>query len=331
MRGLLNLCCLSLTNKKPVGRLLFLLFFCVIFYGCGFFPHTLPGILEVKDLNDPSDEILLSTEERDADTFKGKKPVDILFVVDTSYSMVQYLKKVDQTFKDFIPTLSPVSWKIAFTNADYDPNAFSYYGRDLFKGKIMKLELNGNILPYSTLHVRFKSNKEIFIDTLKRYEQGDVSHFSPDQYINPCDLPPYCQGNVRTPVYSLISSFSANKNVFRNHADFVAVIFTNGDDMYSNNDTANLMMEEFRKHHGRKKKINVYSISIIPGDEKCFNYDQANQYNYASSHYGEKVHEVVQTTGGKAISICAPNYSPLASEIVRSTLNNTSDGSTIIL
>ena len=101
--------------------------------------------------------------------------------------------------------------------------------------------------------------------------------------------------------------------------------------MYSNNDTANLMMEEFRRYHGRKKKINVYSISIIPGDEACFNYDQANQYNYASSQYGEKVHEVVQTTGGKTMSICAPSYSPLASEIVRSTLNSTADGSAIIL
>ena len=39
---------------------------------------------------------------------------------------------------------------------------------------------------------------------------------------------------------------------------------------------------------GRKKRINVYSISIIPGDEECFNLDQANQYNYAVSDYGEK-------------------------------------------
>lgn len=302
-------------------RLLFLLFFCVVFYGCGFFPHTYSDVSFEKMDDNSSDEIH-SSDKTIRIPFNGKKSVDILFVVDTSYSMVQYLKKVDQTFRNFIPRLSSVSWKIAFTNADYDPNAFSYYGRDLFNGKAMKLELDGNILPYNTLHVNSESSEKIFLDTLKRYEQGDISDLSPDQYINPCDLPPYCQGRIRTPVYSLISSFSANKKLFRNHADFVAVIFTNGDDMYSNNNTANVMMEEFRKYHGQQKRINIYSISIIPGDEECFSDDQANQYNYAVSDYGEKVYEIVRITGGKTISICASNYSPLASEIVRFTLNH---------
>ena len=312
-------------------RLLFLLFLCSIFCGCGFFPHTYPGVrFEKIDPNLFDETQSLDKEIHNSVTFNGRKSVDILFVVDTSYSMVQYLRKVDQTFKNFIPNLSPVSWKIAFTNADYDPNAFSYYGRDLFNGKAMKLELDGNILPYNTLHFNSKSNEEIFIDTLKRYEYGDIPDISPNQYINPCDLPPYCQGRIRTPVYSLISAFSVNKQLFRNYADFVAVIFTNGDATYSNNDTAHVMMNEFRKHHGRKKKINIYSISIIPGDEECFNYDQANQYDYAISDYGEKVYKMVQTTGGKAISICAPNYSPLASEIVRSALDN-KDTSTVAL
>ena len=169
-------------------------FFVSFFCGCGFFPHTYPGVRFAN----PSDETQSPDEEiPNSITLNGKKSVDILFVVDTSYSMVPYLEKVNQTFKDFIPKLSPVSWKIAFTNADYDPNAFSYYGRDLFNGKVMRLELNGSILPYNTLHVKSENSEGIFLDTLKRYEHGDISDLSPNQYINPCDLPPYCQGHIR--------------------------------------------------------------------------------------------------------------------------------------
>ena len=289
--------------------------------GCGFFPQ--PASTAHFKVMDP--DLSYGSHDSQIHPFsplERRELVDILFVVDTSYSMVPYLRKVDQSFQNFIPKLSPIAWKIAFTNADYDPNAFSYYGRNLFNGRVMKLEWNGSILPYNTLSRGVNSNEEIFIDTLKRYEKGDVSRFlsHQHQYVNPCDLPPYCQGRVRTPVHSLISAFSANKQLFRRRADFVAVIFTNGDDMYGRHDTASILMREFRKHQGREKKISIYSISIIPGDEKCFSHDRAHQYDYALSEYGEKVHEVVRVTGGKTMSICSENYSPIADEIVLTAL-----------
>ena len=297
---------------------LFLILFSVFFSGCGFFPSTIDVGLEVanssKDGEDSGDDLKESSVD-----FNGKKKADILFVVDTSYPMVEHLKRVDETFKNFIERLSPVSWKIAFTNADYDSKSFSYYGRDLFFGKVMQLELDGNILSHRFLYSFSKYGKKIFLDTLKRYEKGDVSRFSSEQYVNPCDLPPYCQGSVRSPIRSLMSAISINKGLIRKEAAaFIAVIFTNGDDVYIRDNMAGLFIDKFRKHYGPKKKIRVYSISIVPGEQSCLRQDQSAHYSFVGSAYSENIHKLVQNTGGKAMSICSPDYSPLASMIAHS-------------
>lgn len=248
-----------------------------------------------------------------------QKKGDFLFLVDTSYHMVKHLEEVPNTFRGFVPRLSPISWKIGFTNADYDPSAFSYFDRDLFKGRVMLLEWNGNILPYRFLYPYFTNNEAVFLNTLKRYQAGDISNDSSDQYINPCDLPPYCQGNIRSPIRSLISAFSVNVDLFRKNVDwFIAIIFTNGDDPYVDDNTANILMSEWRKYHGPEKKIRIYSIAIIPDDEKCLNSIKSAQYDFATASYSHNIHKVVQATGGDTLSICAPNYSPLADVIVQS-------------
>ncbi len=247
---------------------------------------------------------------------KRHKQVDILFVVDTTYHMIKHLKKVYATFRDFLPNLSPSHWKIAFTNADYNPLVFSYYNRASFEGKIMPLELRGRILPYNILYPYFTNSEKVFLDTLKRYEKGDVFGDS-NQYINPCDLPPYCQGSVRSPIRSLMKSFSVNKDLFRKYADFVVVIFTNGDDEYVGNNMVNVLFNEFQSYHGPDKRIKIYSISIIPGDQDCFQKDQSSHYSFANSTYSQNIHELVKATGGEAISICEASYSPLAKAIVQ--------------
>ena len=306
---------------------------CVLFFGCAFFPsHQL--VLEkdsavslsssfTEDVVDPEDRygfILNKDNITDDNDNYRKKEADFLFIADTSYHMVQHLEEVSTTFKGFLPRLSPVLWKMGVTNADYDPNTFSYFDRDLFKGRVMLLELNGNILPYRFLYPYFTNNEEVFLDTLKRYQVGDdISQSSDNQYINPCDLPPYCQGNIRSPIQSLISSFSVNVDLFRKNVDwFIAIIFTNGDDKYIDDNTINILTSELQKYHGLEKKIKIYSISIIPDDEKCLNSIKSAQYDFATASYSHNIHKVVQATGGDTLSICSPNYSSLADVIVQS-------------
>ncbi len=318
---------------KYYKSLLFLC--CVLFPGCAFFPsHQMvlekPSEVEIasssflediEDVKNAADDELrygfvLNSDDKNQNR---QKEADFLFIADTSYNMVKHLEEVPNTFKGFLPRLSPVLWKMGVTNADYDPSTFSYFERDLFKGRVMLLELNGNILPYKFLYPYFTNSEEVFLDTLKRYQEGDIPHSSSVQYINPCDLPPYCQGNIRSPIHSLISAFSVNIDLLRKNVDwFIAIIFTNGDDKYIDDNTNNILMSELQKYHGPKKKIRIYSIAIIPDDEKCLNNIKTAQYAFATASYSHNIHKVVRATGGDTLSICAPNYSSLADAIVQS-------------
>ncbi len=287
--------------------------------GCGFFPlgDDLRIGYPLSSSSSPDLKFTDNPEIRMEDLNKKKK-VDFLFIVDTSYPMVKYLQEVDETFKGFVTNLSPVTWKMAFTNADYDSSAFSYYNRDLFSGRAMKLELNGNILSYTFLHSSSQYRDEIFIDTLKRYEDGDIPHLPPKKYINPCDLPPYCQGSIRSPIRSLVNSLSVNTGlVSRDSHAFVVIIFTNGDDTYIQDDVIDSFVGKFKEQYGAEKIIRIYSISIIPGDQDCFHQDQSTNY-FSDSSYSINIYKLVQATGGKAMSICSPDYSHLSSIIANS-------------
>ena len=290
---------------------------------CGFSAGQL-SFITPDFLLSSTEEAREELEENSADILPAtstKKLMDILFVLDTSYSMVYHLQRVQETFKNFIPVLSAsLAWKMAFTNADYNPYAtFAYYDSDLFLGKAMKLEKNGRILPNKFLYSHSKDKEQIFLDTLKRYERGDVPHLVNYPYVNPCDLPPFCQGGVRNPIHSLIRAFSANKDFFRDSVDFTALIFTNGDNAHniSNMDD---VVKEFQNLHGTGKKITVYSISIVPHDQKCLNYDRKHfsQYSFAVASMGHKVHKLVRHTGGKTMNICDPDYTLLAKAIAGS-------------
>ena len=297
-------------------------FFTIILNSCGFFPRggldlvpSSPPAEDEKSVNDPSSH---------SKGLDGGKKADILFVADTSYPMAKHLEQVDKTFKNFVENLSPLSWRLAFTNADYDSNSFSYYGRDLFVGRIMHLELNGKILPHTFLYSSSKYRKELFIDTLKRYKEGDIPHLSSKGYINPCDLPPYCQGSIRSPIRSLINSLFVNSNLVRKDASaFIAILFTNGDDIYVPDNIVNFFVNKFREQYGSQKTVKIYSISITPGNKDCLDREISNNYLSDSIAYGETIHKLVQATGGKSMSICSNDYSPLASMITYSLLNVT--------
>ena len=294
----------------------FILFsLCFLFSGCGWNSHTLITESAVSE-NFISDKNIKGDRAGRLAQSRTTKHVDILFILDTSYSMVSYLEKAHQSFKGFIPRLSSVYWRIAFTNADHVHNTSAYYNANLFEGRIMRLEKGGELLPYRFLHPFFADKEKIFLDTVKRYEEGDISPEVFSGYINPCDLPPYCQSSNRSPIQSLVSSFTEDKNWLRRRADFVAVIFTNGDDLHFSTLFAQRVVNLFRKTHGKEKKFIIYSISITPEDSKCFEHHKNSQYRFAVFDYSKKIQSLVRFTRGKSISICEPNYSHLAEMIV---------------
>ena len=74
------------------------------------------------------------------------KKVDIVIIVDTSFSMNTFLRNVEQSFKDFIPALSSLDWRIFFTNADHGNNGLFLLNGHSMRGKVMSLEYNGKIV-----------------------------------------------------------------------------------------------------------------------------------------------------------------------------------------
>jgi hypothetical protein len=115
-----------------------------------------------------------------------------------------------------------------------------------------------------------------------------------------------------------MNSLSVNKSLISKDSDaFVVIIFTNGDDIYVQGDVLDSFVDKFKKQYGSEKIIKVYSISIIPGDKDCFHQDQSTNY-FSGSSYGVNIYKLVQATGGRAMSICSPDYSHLSAVITSS-------------
>ena len=74
-----------------------------------------------------------------------------------------------------------------------------------------------------------------------------------------------------------------------------------------------LLDQAFLRHYGPRRKLKVYSISIIPNDAFCLN-QSASQHlqNLPEIAYSHTIYEVVMLTKGRMISICSPNYTALA-------------------
>ena len=310
-------------------RFNFIYLFCfLLLNACGLVEYTnTSSLIEAADVSRPKKSRSTIPQA------SVKKKVDILFIVDSHPALMDmFLKKVKNSFKGFIPFLSAeANWKIAFTNADYDPESKVHYHDHLFAGSFMPLELNGEVTMDHILHSHSKNKEQIFLETLKRYEIGDKVGHS----IDPCYLPPYCQSYIRNPVQSLSQAITMNPGFFRYDADAIAIIFTTGDEMSispkpsskkdvgavqtvsisSSDDLTSpaeslisILKDTFYKHYGAYRKIRIFSISIIPNDENCLKQIIADR-NLPGIAYSNHIYEVVKQTGGRMISICSSSYS----------------------
>ena len=300
----------KLFSTFSTNTLTLLLFFLVI--GCGFSKNLTESQFS-GDVSSPHSYLIGGDGNRNSSI--DQKKVDIIFVANTSYSMIHYLEQVHHSFAGFLNELSPVSWQMAFTNADYDSSGFEYYRRDLFEGRWINLELEGQVLTDRVLYSNSDQKEKIFIDTLKRYNTGDVATLS-DQNINPCDLPPYCQGQISNPLHSLIMSVAINQHHFRKDADFVGIIFSNEDESTPvGADFLQRLNRVLHKDTEKQKNIKIFSISIVPDDRNCLQSNQNMSDSFGQPVYADSIFEIVKATKGRMISICSSNFSPLAKAI----------------
>ena len=257
----------------------------------------------------------------DSDGFAGalpesKKPMDILFVLDTSHSMSSYYNsKFRKRFRTFITSLNRIDWRMFFTNAGYSSSG--WFLSSAMNGKAMKLENSSGKMDIQVLDRFLPGYSNIFHWTLTR--EPDRSSEHEHSHSNRCQYPPYCNGGEE-PLHALEAGFSANKHLTREEADFVAIIITNTDANPTEGEstvTADTIFKEFKKVYGSDKRLYVLSIIVMPGDAECVKENDDLQFLFKETNEGKQIAEVAKKIGGGNFSICLKDYSIVADTIVR--------------
>ena len=246
-----------------------------------------------------------------------RKKVDIVFVVDSSYSMTPFLRKISETFKGFIPILKPLDWRIMFVTADQGDHKFFLNNAIARDGTAIPLEDDGTVVKGPRyLTPQTKNHESIFMDSLRLHGFFEYMNQKGNTNTSNCELSPYCQGGNEQPLKSLKVFFSKNRALFRSDAHTVAVILSDSDEGLGskNRVQAEEVLQAFEKEFEGQKRLVVHGAIML--DKAC-----ANRYSNGLGQYGEgrlgvELGRMVDLTGGVKKSFCNKNYLSIAEAIV---------------
>ena len=257
-------------------------------------------------------------------------PVDILFIIDTSYSMEDTLNKIGKGFSSLMSYIDDdVDWRMAFTTSDHGDHQFyrseegvkvfpqlgdrwqDYTGSEPKFGQFMNLQRNQNqMLKTKILTKDIPDYKNIFYHT--------ITHDPSLSFEERCQWPPFCQGDHEQPLRVLKSVIEQNAitQFFRDYAGLITFIITDEEERaedFKKATTANEVLAKYDStFHQSKKTFIVYGISITNSD--CLN-SQKEQYQESSYSYSSNLFELTKRTNGSLINICEDDYSSSFSEI----------------
>lgn len=229
--------------------------------------------------------------------------VDILIVNDNSASMDEEQKKMSVRFANFVSALKGIDYRIAMTTTDIDSDRWGQHGRILSWSPTVK-EL---VLTPSTPNASDK-----FKQTIQRTETIGCMKVNDGYYCPSSDEQPLKAINLAVNERS-----GANKDLFRDGVDFVAVVLSDEDELSTapaNATKAEEVLTQFSKAFGGSKRLAVHGIVVKPGDSACLK-TQAGQGKGAKSAYATRVAALSQLTNGSLNSICDSDYSKSLSSI----------------
>ena len=260
---------------------------------------------------------------------RGKK-VDIIFSVDTSDSMYEFLSQAEFTFEGFTQELAPLDWRILFVNADNGQNgdhlfAFnSPYGQ----GRLLPLEDedDGEFLSqHKYLSKEVKNYESIFINTISHHAFDKYSDYG-ENYVTECEVSPGCGGWNEQPLSNLKAALIKNKKLFRPDAHKVVIVISDNDE--GANQTSNAgqkvtpkdIVKVFKKLYKNNRWI-TYGVLMPPGDRECQQQVYSGWWSTVvdGDQYGvnhTSLAKLTKLTGGVNFSLCEKSYRPLASKIV---------------
>ena len=244
--------------------------------------------------------------------------LDILFVLDTSSQMNFYLDTAFQSrLVGFLSHLEETDFRVFFTNSDVTNEGLWFRGfRDMraLNGAAMNLEgaQEGVLLKRKYIDKDLPDYRQVF--------QNTITHTASSK----CRYPPFCHGKWVQPLRALMSSFTANDDHFRDEADLVAIVITNTDeeplDKPDQRTSPAEVMEEFRGAYGTDKKLYVFGLIVVPGDEECLKEEKKQRRKFFSrekNHYGHSIQRLVEVSdGGQALSLCLEDYSVVGEKLV---------------
>lgn len=213
--------------------------------------------------------------------------VDILFIVDNSFSMIDNQRKLGDRLENFVTSLGQIDWQIGVTTTDMSSGPYG---------------LKGSLAPFKNLgtNVLTKDAPNFlaeFKNTIVREESVSCGGST-------------CPSSDERPIEALANAIakkdSANAGFFRAAADLAVIVLSDEDERSKGGAGAMspvVALQTFAAAFGDKKSLTGYGLLVQPGDSSC------KSKQGLDAAYGTFVSLLAQLTGGVIGSICNTDYS----------------------
>lgn len=230
--------------------------------------------------------------------------VDILFVIDNSYSMQSLQAKVASRFGSVVSSLADIDYHIGLTTTDLDSKNYDV------DGKLQNWTgLGSPILSPFSLNL-----DNIFANSMVRSETLACTTLT-------FDCPSGNEQPLKATIRAIEQKDAANAGFFRDSAPLAVIVLSNEDELSDGvtattaQDTGavltptpvNSVISAVTAAFGSSKKFMYNGIIVRPGDSACL--AQQRQVSVDNgSYYGAHVTDLAELTGGSTYSICDADY-----------------------
>lgn len=259
----------------------------------------------------PIEEPTFKRFSQEFDQSSKEKIVDLLVVVDNSTSMTPDQVKLSREFANFVDAISDADYRIGVITTDTD--SIGNEDRPGFHGNLDVVESTG--LRYITK--QDADPARLFSELINRKETKVCEDSGRKAK--------FCPSFEERPLLAIKQAIdkrnTSNLGFFRKGADLGVIIISDEDetDLSSSGNyfSAQDLLDHFSKEFEESKKMAAFSITILEGDDECWDKQAAetNGGKGKASRPGIRISELSDLTGGFNSSICSDNYGSSIQEI----------------
>ena len=267
--------------------------------------------------------------------------VDVLFVIDTSSSMIAEHAKMAERFNAFIASIQGLNWQIAVTSMDIsnDPqyhtagqvlNPKSYFENSRYA--YMRDYQDGNLIPDISGRTILRESEGSTQSLQERFD----SMISIDAKLGPNNENYFSRGDERG-IFTAALAIDKYRNQFVRPDAHLAIVFLTDEDVRgeglgvtfekkkpTERDLPTYLASVIQNQLGQNKKVSIYPIIIesedpnrlrLPDGQVGNCLQQQNAQGSFNGKVGYMYEDLLDFYPGGTASICAPNYTQLLSNI----------------